>query len=119
MIRSHAGVRPDLFQRPLDKTRITDFFGGVAQAELFPPAQESARTILEDLQPPEISQHVAIPPENGPVSLRPHSDGAGGNITLSLLESQGEVWDMRWKAIRKWTSVLLVASLVTWVSFTR
>lgn len=33
-IRSHAGVRSDLFNRPLGKTLITDFFGGVAQAEV-------------------------------------------------------------------------------------
>ncbi|EJD49911.1 hypothetical protein AURDEDRAFT_112348 [Auricularia subglabra TFB-10046 SS5] len=33
-IKSNAGVRSDLFGRPLDRTRLTDFFGGVAQAEV-------------------------------------------------------------------------------------
>ncbi|KZV99715.1 hypothetical protein EXIGLDRAFT_605368 [Exidia glandulosa HHB12029] len=33
-IKSNAGVRSDLFPRPLDATRLTDFFGGVAQAEV-------------------------------------------------------------------------------------
>ena len=116
MIRSHAGVRSDLFRRPLDKTRITDFFGGVAQAEVFPPTQESARTVFESVQPPEPSQHVAIPPESDPVPPRSHPDGAQDNTTL-LLESEGDAWHTRWKDIRKWTSVLLVASLVAWVSF--
>lgn len=119
VIRSHAGVRSDLFQRPLDKTRITDFFGGVAQAEVFPPAQDTAPTVLpEDIRPPETSQHAAIPPEN-PVTLQCRPDAARDKATLPLLESESEVWDTRWKDIRKWTSVLLVASLVTWVSFAR
>lgn len=33
-IKSNAGVRSDLFPRPLERTLLTDFFGGVAQAEV-------------------------------------------------------------------------------------
>ncbi|KZS97591.1 hypothetical protein SISNIDRAFT_449125 [Sistotremastrum niveocremeum HHB9708] len=33
-IRSHAGVRSDLFDRKLEDTLLTDFFGGVAQVEV-------------------------------------------------------------------------------------
>ena len=33
-MRSTPGVRSDLFSRPLDKTLLTDFFGGVSQAEV-------------------------------------------------------------------------------------
>ncbi|KAF9527251.1 peptidase C13 family-domain-containing protein [Crepidotus variabilis] len=33
-INSHFGVRTDLFTRSLDNIRLTDFFGGVAQAEI-------------------------------------------------------------------------------------
>ena len=33
-INSHPGVRSDLFQRPLDNTLITDFFGGISQVEV-------------------------------------------------------------------------------------
>ncbi|KAI9569932.1 peptidase C13 family-domain-containing protein [Boletus coccyginus] len=117
VIRSHAGVRSDLFRRPLDKTRITDFFGGVAQAEVFPPAQESAQTVLlENIRPPETSQPAAIPPDNDLVSLHHNPDGVRDN-TLSSLQSESDVWDTRWKDIRNWISLLLVASLVTWVSF--
>lgn len=117
MIRSHAGVRSDLFRRPLDKTRITDFFGGVAQAEVFPPAQESAQTVLpENVRPPETSQPAAIPPDNDLVSLHHNADGVRDN-TLSSLQSESDVWDTRWKDIRNWISLLLVALLVTWVSF--
>ena len=114
VIRSHAGVRSDLFRRSLDKTRITDFFGGVSQAEVFPPAQENAQTVLpENIRPAETSQRAAIPPEN--VHYNP--DGVRDNAALPSLESESEAWDTRWKDVRKWTSILLVASLVTWVSF--
>lgn len=115
MIRSHAGVRSDLFRRPLDEARITDFFGGVAQAEVFPPAQENAQTLRpENVRSPETSQHAATSPENDPVALHYSPNGV-----RPLLESKSEAWDTRWKDVRKWTSVLLVASLVTWVSFAR
>ncbi|KAF8438050.1 peptidase C13 family-domain-containing protein [Boletus edulis BED1] len=115
VIRSHAGVRSDLFRRPLDKTRITDFFGGVAQAEIFPPAQESAQAFYPDNERlPETLQHVDIPPESDPVVSHCNPDGIRDNITLPLLES--EAWDTRWKDVRKWSSVLLVVSLVAWVS---
>lgn len=37
VIHSHPGVRTDLFSRPIDSVRITDFLGGVAQVELTQP----------------------------------------------------------------------------------
>jgi len=62
-IRSTAGVRSDLFQRPLSKTLITDFFGGVAQAELV------SDTLTEDdysydeelITPPPTSEGIFTP----------------------------------------------------------
>jgi phosphatidylinositol glycan class K len=33
-MKSTPGVRSDLFTRPLDKALLTDFFGGVSQAEV-------------------------------------------------------------------------------------
>ena len=33
-MHSNAGVRSDLFHRPLDETLVTEFFGGVSQVEL-------------------------------------------------------------------------------------
>ncbi|KZT13095.1 uncharacterized protein LAESUDRAFT_754109 [Laetiporus sulphureus 93-53] len=37
-IESHAGVRSDLFNRRLEETLVTDFFGGIAQAEVLSSA---------------------------------------------------------------------------------
>jgi GPI-anchor transamidase subunit K len=56
-MRSHAGVRTDLFQRDPSKVLLTDFFGGVAQAEIVArndirDAEVFARTISKVKQMP-------------------------------------------------------------------
>ncbi|TEB26830.1 hypothetical protein FA13DRAFT_1816650 [Coprinellus micaceus] len=54
-INSHPGVRSDLFQRPLDNTLITDFFGGVSQVEV-------ADVAADDELEAEPEQQAFIPP---------------------------------------------------------
>ncbi len=41
-IKSNPGIRSDLFQRSPSKALLTDFFGGVAQAEPISPAEVEA-----------------------------------------------------------------------------
>jgi len=41
-IKSNPGIRSDLFQRSPSKTLLTDFFGGIAQAEPISPAEVEA-----------------------------------------------------------------------------
>ncbi|KAF9225768.1 hypothetical protein BS17DRAFT_729873 [Gyrodon lividus] len=123
-IRSHAGVRSDLFWRPLDKTLVTDFFGGVAQAEVFPHVQEYFQTTTpaaEAIQEPETLPHVSSPPVDDHSILQFHKpEDVRANTTSVLLSGkESEAWDTRWKRVRKWTSVLLAVSLVGWVSFAR
>ncbi|KIK91139.1 hypothetical protein PAXRUDRAFT_150182 [Paxillus rubicundulus Ve08.2h10] len=123
-IRSHAGVRSDLFQRPLDKALITDFFGGVAQAEVFPPAQKDPQKILsvaEAIQEPETPQYVSGPRVNDHSPPEYHVPGDAPPNAIYILSSgkESEARDTQWKEVRKWTSVLLIASLVSWVSFAR
>ncbi|KAG0658036.1 glycosylphosphatidylinositol anchor biosynthesis [Rhodotorula mucilaginosa] len=54
VIHSTAGVRSDLFQRPLNETLLTDFFGGVSEVEQLSPegtsneAGDDAEAIEED-----------------------------------------------------------------------
>ena len=45
LIHSTPGVRTDLFRRPLDQVKITDFFGNVQSVEL----SSQGETIDEDL----------------------------------------------------------------------
>ncbi|KIJ58193.1 hypothetical protein HYDPIDRAFT_96436 [Hydnomerulius pinastri MD-312] len=118
-IRSHPGVRSDLFRRPLDKALITDFFGGVAQVEMFPAVEEKiqANTFVskcsQDTKIPQ--QHPPNPTADELISGEVHANTT--SVPLSGFANQP--WDTRWKEIRKWTSVLLVGSLVGWVSFAR
>lgn len=47
VIHSTAGVRSDLFQRPLNETLLTDFFGGVSEVEQLSP-EDTANEANED-----------------------------------------------------------------------
>ncbi|KAH7886969.1 peptidase C13 family-domain-containing protein [Phlebopus sp. FC_14] len=126
-IRSHAGVRSDLFNRPLDKTLITDFFGGVAQAEIFPPAQRELRadafvpaSLRETEKYPHTQDGLIQPDELPPARHRPLLDVLWENTTTTASSpDKSQVWEPQWKEVRKWASICLAGSLVGWVSFSR
>ncbi|OAX41273.1 hypothetical protein K503DRAFT_520132 [Rhizopogon vinicolor AM-OR11-026] len=107
-IHSHPGIGSDLFHRPLDKALITDFFGGVAQAEVF-PSQEDACLIGHHESG---STSLPFAPESGAPSLPVVT-------SPSTLTVEMHVWDSQWKEVRKWFSVFVVGCLVSWVSFVR
>lgn len=119
-IRSHPGVRSDLFQRPLESVLITDFLGGVAQAEVFPVINESLDTspqqdmqdVAEDERPSTIHSAPVTP------QLQHQRDWETGP-TLVGNEPFDRPWYVDAKELRKWTSVFLVSSLVGWVSLAR
>ncbi|KAF9460580.1 hypothetical protein BDZ94DRAFT_1265659, partial [Collybia nuda] len=98
-INSHAGVRSDLFKRPLENALITDFFGGVAQVEVTPPRQGSA-----------------LPPSNSPTSPSQPDQKvhrAANNIPstphlISLFDG--------WREMRTWGSIAVMGVLIGWVS---
>ncbi|EUC65241.1 glycosylphosphatidylinositol transamidase [Rhizoctonia solani AG-3 Rhs1AP] len=59
-IKSHAGVRSDLFNRPLSAAKVTDFFGGVAQVEVLDEPMVSLPSKQEhplSMAPPQIRSH--------------------------------------------------------------
>ncbi|CAE6433610.1 unnamed protein product [Rhizoctonia solani] len=59
-IKSHAGVRSDLFNRPLSAAKVTDFFGGVAQVEVLDEPMISLPSKQEhplSMAPPQIRPH--------------------------------------------------------------
>jgi hypothetical protein len=71
-IKSHPGVRSDLFNRPLSQTLLTDFFGGVSQIEVDEEASQSSgqddeqyAALLEDLSPSSASSSSFPPPLGG------------------------------------------------------
>ncbi|CAA7268250.1 unnamed protein product [Cyclocybe aegerita] len=97
-INSHPGVRSDLFSRPLDKTRITNFFGGVAQVEIVPPVEPSVDQNTSEEGPEQEHEATPHPP------MRP-------------AKSQNRVksWLKEGKTLRAWASVSLLGVVAGWV----
>jgi GPI-anchor transamidase subunit K len=109
-IGSHPGVRDDLFKRPLDQTLITDFFGGVAQAEVV--SEDEIRS-LPDFSPIDDGQGEAakVTPRREMKSF------PAARTVLSQSHLSGPLGLDRWRDARAWASVLLVTMLIGWVSW--
>ncbi len=101
-----------MFQRPLSKTRITDFFGGVAQAEIVPTtnirtsssAADEAVKEKSDLCDVEEQRNQSVVHEGQP------------DPSLGMRTDLFEAWSTRHKTLRTWGSVVLLGSLIGWVS---
>jgi phosphatidylinositol glycan class K len=103
-INSHPGVRSDLFKRPLDKTLITDFFGGVAQAEVNPPTEE------------HIIDELGNEPQGGPANYYPspvEPQSSSSFDPLLIASRTDDTSSLR--TIRLWIGLVLVVGLATWV----
>ncbi|KIO26053.1 hypothetical protein M407DRAFT_8038 [Tulasnella calospora MUT 4182] len=125
-IRSHAGVRSDLFNRPLDQTLITDFFGGVAQVEVLyeqdteqqSPGESAS---LEEVPAPSLpTQPPAVLASERPQRMpgfkdRPVSDQQSTNSTLNTVKAARKREDSGLlHAFKLWGSSLLVGLLLFW-----
>jgi len=95
-IRSHPGVRSDLFHRPLEQTLITDFFGGVAHAEVM------------DTNPTRTPSSPAVQPL-AQVDLI--SEDEHGPVEVFLTPIDGTE-DLRVRLLRAWGSVGILGLLV-------
>ena len=98
-----------MFKRPLDKTRITDFFGGVAQVEVADLADSVPTALVSDSLPIEIADQkphlsLLLPPSSSRVSM-----------AISGLFTRVREWRMA----RTWASIGLIGVLVGWVVFKR
>ncbi|KAF7798474.1 hypothetical protein EIP86_009695 [Pleurotus ostreatoroseus] len=123
-INSHAGVRSDLFHRPLRQTLITDFFGGVSQAEVLPPllsapafneSTSSVDSLLESRKDSQMTGDtqdpitVNIPDQPVPANYS-SSDYADEYWHPAVTEESSVI-----RTARTWGSVLLLTALVGWV----
>ncbi|KAI0708732.1 peptidase C13 family-domain-containing protein [Cerioporus squamosus] len=116
-IHSHPGVRSDLFGRPLRDALVTDFFGGVAQAEVLPPlhnrrtsplpSEELAATLELSLSRADENVSDALA---SPGTLDPQA------FLVALGDGpQSEVGGTLARKLRTWASSLGVLVLVGWV----
>ncbi|TFK90451.1 hypothetical protein K466DRAFT_484750 [Polyporus arcularius HHB13444] len=120
-IHSHPGVRSDLFGRPLRDALVTDFFGGVAQAEILPPLH-NPRT--SPISPEDVTSVLEASP------LRAEENASGVLTSPGTLDpqaflaalgdiSQSEVGGTSARKLRTWASSLGVLVLVGWVASRR
>ncbi|EIW78701.1 hypothetical protein CONPUDRAFT_108689 [Coniophora puteana RWD-64-598 SS2] len=118
-IRSHPGVRSDLFQRPLSDTLLTDFFGGVAHAEIF---DSSSSNIDFELDEEFASKWQAV--YDDACNAETSSDGGDAEnsserVAQSSIRKIGEKLDLspgKWKEARKWASVASLGALIAWAA---
>lgn len=96
-IGSHPGVRSDLFNRPLNETRITDFFGGVTHVEMSDDHTHSRRPVTEDMQPE--AEILAHPQPTIPSAMHTTTEKVAG-------------WYHATKSLRAWGSIGLLGFLV-------
>ncbi|KAF5356891.1 hypothetical protein D9756_006422 [Leucocoprinus leucothites] len=106
-INSHPGVRSDLFRRPLDQALITDFFGGVAQAEVIPPIEDLGIT---DDAPPDLGDSLPAPEEA--TSLVKVSPSLFSHRPSDILSSSNVVDKKR--TVQMWGGLCLVGGLAAW-----
>lgn len=127
-INSHAGVRSDLFHRPLRQTLITDFFGGVSQAEVLPPLlslpplnecqslvdAQSKPDKRDDETRDDVRDPILVHIPEQPVAANystPEYSTLLDEVWLPTVTQQGTVM----RTVRTWASVLLLTGLVGWV----
>ncbi|PIL34610.1 hypothetical protein GSI_03389 [Ganoderma sinense ZZ0214-1] len=119
-IRSHPGVRSDLFRRSLHDTLVTDFFGGVSQAEVLPPLNVPPRprsTSDEEFQAPTPDARE----ENQTEVFTSAGDLVDGQAFLTALGHgpTSEVGEPLVRKARTWASTLVVFVLAFWVASRR
>ena len=102
-IRSHAGVRADLFNRPLERTLITDFFGGVAHAEVLASSAVDIGLSMASSQNQSLDEYSSDERSVESVEVESWED-------VSTIESGSAS-----RTLRAWGSLFVVGGLVGWV----
>ncbi|KAG9126754.1 glycosylphosphatidylinositol anchor biosynthesis [Ceratobasidium sp. 392] len=112
LIKSHAGVRSDLFNRPLSEAKVTDFFGGVAQVEVLEENVPSW-TWQESTRQQKPASHQS--------ASKLVSYSRSSSSSSSVKPRLQAAWDVgsgkreeRLDLSRAWAATALVAGLVLW-----
>jgi len=106
-MKSAPGVRSDLFPRPLDKALLTDFFGGVSQAEVVAEdaIESHARPIVTKKVP-----HVSAG-EQKSKTVKPSA------VKVGALEGPPPKGDgIPSATIRAWAGAGLIGLFVAWIT---
>lgn len=102
---SNAGVRSDLFKRKASETLLTDFFGGVSQAEVV----ESPPSIPSD------DENVEVDVEETPIYATPQPEVLSIPQTVSIPVDVRALMEKFPRTLRAWGAIGLVGVLLVWV----
>ena len=118
-IRSHPGVRSDLFRRPVRDALVTDFFGGVSQAEVLPPPR--APTLSHVSAELNAAPAFATRDDDNATDLLVSIGELDAGAFVAALGSgpQTEVGSSVVRKVRTWTSSVGVLVLAGWVASRR
>ncbi|KAF9648376.1 hypothetical protein BDM02DRAFT_3168591 [Thelephora ganbajun] len=106
-MRSTPGVRSDLFARPLDRTLLTDFFGGVSQAEVM--AEEAIESHMRS-NVIEKTPHSSTD-ERKPKVVKPSAVRAN---TLKSPSPKGD--GIPSATLRAWGGAGLIGLFIAWIA---
>ncbi|TFK46795.1 hypothetical protein OE88DRAFT_1720976 [Heliocybe sulcata] len=109
-IKSTPGVHSDLFTRPLDRTLITDFFGGVARAELIDENAivEHTSGPTTDVDEAELARSEDIPLPDILADTKNSATSGRRSSSPGLM-----------KQLRAWCPVAVIGVLATWIVMSR
>ncbi|KAJ7451068.1 peptidase C13 family-domain-containing protein [Mycena latifolia] len=112
-IHSEPGVRADLFARPLDEVRLTDFFGGVARVEVGTAASSSSSKLPDPDAYEDGDEWSERETGSGRVPQMPDEvqEGARG-VGMGTEGGMGTGGRAGWRA---WGALALLGALVGWV----
>ena len=106
-MRSTPGVRSDLFPRPLDRALLTDFFGGVSQAEVM--TEEAAVSYMKSDTPTEELPRSSVGERKSNV-VKPSLVKAD-----SCRESLPKGGTIPSATVRAWAGAGLIGLFVVWI----
>jgi len=126
-IDSHAGVRADLFSRTLRDTLVTDFFGGVAQAEILSSTFDEMVTepdvpdpsYMQDFRDPYFAASVPdagnITSNTGTIDEQSAPPLAFREYFSAVAHGSTSTRETTKRTLRAWAATFIVIALVGWV----
>jgi hypothetical protein len=123
-MRSHSGIRMDLFKRPLNETLITDFFGGVAQVQVTDDVAVESDDEDVDLQRSDSAESGPSPEDTEAlVSSEDKTNVAPNNLGAPTAHVSSDFFNIPAPAprvftpsLRSWVSLIAIGCIVRLIS---
>jgi len=117
LIKSHAGVRSDLFPRALDSVLVTDFFGGVAQVELLdePTTSISMSSSSSNSRINSTNQETIVSSQSRAVASSRSSSRTADQQPHPSIQKAALWRSVETRTARAWTVTSILVGALTWM----